>query len=564
MPRSTLDRSRVDALLPGALSDERLDDLLFLSKAELEARDPTSLAISVTPDRLDLLSEGGLALHLQGAIDAATGLPSWAGPPHDAGSASFEVDPSVADLRPFLAGVRLHAPDDDGLDAGTLAEAIRFQEIVHATVGRDRRAASLGLYPLERLEGPFRYSLEPISDVRLVPLDGDREVGAAEFFAGHPMAARYGSYGRAGDRCLTLRDRAGLVLSLPPILNSRTGGEARVGDRALLLESTGTNERAVRDAVGLLLVPFVARGWSVRPMGVARPGGRSDDGHAFLRPRELDLPSAVLSGIAGASLPSVEVERRLARARLGARAHPGGWHVDVPPWRPDLQTPVDLVEDVVIAAAIRPEDGLATASSTRGGLRPATRFYRRFAAALQGLGLLAPRTSVLLSDAAVARCPGLAPIRLQNPVSAEFAYVRDRLLPSHLEVLLRNTRHGYPQRFGEVGPVLVRSPEAESGAATRYHASVVLASDTAGFADVAAIVDYLLRGVDALAVREPAELPATIAGRAARARVAGEAVAEMGELTPRLLTELGVPVPVAWAELDLDTLRTLSGGDGDP
>jgi phenylalanyl-tRNA synthetase beta chain len=564
MPRSVLDRARVAALLPHPLSDAQLDDLLFLSKAELEARDADTLTVSVTPDRLDLLSEGGLALHLQGALGATRGLPSWAGAPHDGPAASFEVDDSVAPLRPFVAGVRLEAPSEAGLDAGTLAEAIRLQEIVHATVGRDRRAASLGLYPLTRLEGPIRYALEPLSAVRFVPLDGTEEVAATEFFAAHPMAARYGAWGRSGDRCLTLRDRAGTILSLPPILNSRTGGEARVGDRQLLLESTGRNERAVRDSIGLLIVPFAAQGWSVRPMGVARAGGRSDDGHGFLRPRELDLPSGTLKAISGSALPAPEVEQRLARSRLGGHPHAGGWRVDVPPWRPDLQTAVDLVEDVVIAAPIRAEDGLPSASFTLGGIRPATRFRRQMAAALLGLGLVAPRTPVLVSETAVRRLPGLRPVAIEHPVSVEYAYLRDRLLISHLEVLGRNTRHAYPQRFAEVGPVLVRRSEAESGAETRYHASLVLASDTAGFADAAGLVDYLLRSIDALAVREPAELPGTIPGRAARARVAGEVVAEIGEIHPKLLTELGVPVPVAWAELDLDTLRTLSGGESEP
>jgi phenylalanyl-tRNA synthetase beta subunit len=87
----------------------------------------------------------------------------------------------------------------------------------------------------------------------------------------------------------------------------------------------------------------------------------------------------------------------------------------------------------------------------------------------------------------------------------------------------------------------------------------MIASDTAGFADAAALVDYLLRSVDVLAVREPAEIPGTVPGRVARARLAGETVAEMGEIHPALLADLGVPVPVAWAEVDLTALFPLLG-----
>ncbi len=228
-----------------------------------------------------------------------------------------------------------------------------------------------------------------------------------------------------------------------------------------------------------------------------------------------------------------------------------------PPWRPDLLGPVDLAEEVVLSRGLRSEDGIVPPSPTRGHRRAETDFRRRIAALLLGLGFTQPHTPLLVSEVCVGRLAGGAPIRLRNPVSAEFAFVRDRLLLSHLDVLAHNTRRSYPQRFAEVAPVVLRSPEAEAGAETRYRAGFIVASERAGFADVAALVEYLLGSLDVGAVREPAELPGTIPGRAARARVAGESVAEMGEIHPRILAEIGVPVPSAWAELDLSALWPL-------
>ena len=557
MPRSQLSRERILELLPVPVTDRAFDDLLFASKAEVEGREDDTLTMSVTPDRMDLLSEGGLALHLAGTLEVEHGLPKSRDGHPSAPAASIRVDASVDPIRPWIAGALVRSPDDRGIDAGTLAEAIRFQELLHATVGRDRRAASLGIYPWERLTSPIRYSLEPVSDVRFVPLDGPDEVGASRFFAEHPLAARYGALGRAGDRCLVLRDRQGTVLSLPPILNGRAGGEARVGDRELLIESTGTRERSVREAIGLLLVVFAARHWSVHPVAVEAAGRPPDDGRSLIAPRSVDLPSSVVRDIAGEVLSSAEVERRLSRTRLSPRPIDGGWRVEVPPWRPDLMTAVDLAEDVVLAAAIVPERGIVPPSSVRGRRLDEIRFRRRVSSDLIGLGFAAPHTPLLVSLPSVTRVGCPEPIRVRNPVSNEFAFVRDRLLLSHLDVLVHNTRHAYPQRFAEVGPVVVRDPAAEAGAATRYHAGLVVAEPSAGFAEAAALVDYLLRRLDVGAVREPIELPSTIPGRAARARVAGEAVAEMGELHPRILAELGVPVPVAWAELDLSALWPL-------
>ncbi len=559
MPQAVLRRDRIDALLPRPLTDRELDDLLFNSKAELEARDPATLTVAVTPDRLDLLSEGGLALDLQGALGVARGLPKFDVVPSTEAGLRFEVDPSVDAIRPILRGMMLTAPDDRGLDAGMLEEAIRVQELIHASVGRDRRAASLGIYPLDRLAPPFGYALEPIADVRFVPLGATEEIAGTDFFAGHPMAAKYGSLGRVGDRCLVLRDDADVVLSLPPVLNGRVGGEARVGDRRLLLESTGIRERPVREALGLLSVVFASRGWRASAIPVVSDGPHAGDGESVVRSRTVDLPTTTLTQLAGVAYGAAEVERRLARVRLAGRPHSGGWRVEVPPWRTDLLAAVDLAEDVILAEPLRAEDGRVPASATRGRRRTESRLRRRFANALLGLGHAQPYTSLLVSDDAVARVHGAHPIRMTYPVSAEFSTVRDRLLLSHLEVLRHNTRHAYPQAIGEVGPVVVADPSAETGAATRYHAGAVRAGEGAGFADAAALVDALLRTVDIVAVREPVELPGTIPGRAARARVAGEVVAEMGEIHPDALVAIGVPVPVAWAELDLTALTPLLG-----
>ncbi|MGA8603679.1 MAG: hypothetical protein WB788_01245 [Thermoplasmata archaeon] len=557
MPRAVLDRSRLLAVAGRSLDDATLDDLLFASKAEVEGHEGGSLTISVTPDRLDLLSEGGLGLYLQGVLESSRGIPNYRAGSADDVPSGFEVDPSVESLRPAIAGAVVRAPAGQSLDAGLLAEAVRFQELLHATIGRNRRAASLGIYPAERLQFPVRYSLEPMDAVRFVPLDAFEEVGAVDFFRDHPMAQTYGPLGRQGDSCLTLRDARRAVLSLPPVLNGRAAGEARVGDRELLIESTGTRQRSVVEAVGLLLVVFVAQGWSVASVPVTGREGIASDGNSLVRAHSLDLPSSLVRSLGGAGLSAAVVERRLAQSRLTGHPHSGGWKVDAPPWRPDLLTGVDVAEDVLLADGVRSEDGLLPPSRTRGRLRPETVFRRRFASALLGLALAAPHTTLLVSESTVARVGGKAPLHLHNPVSAEFAYLRDRLFLSHLDVLTRNTRHGYPQRFGEVAPVVVVAPGSETGGETRYHAGVMIASDAAGFAEVASLVEYLLRTVDVVGVREPAEVPGTIPGRAARTRVAGETVAELGEVAPALLAEIGVPVPVAWAEVDLTALWPL-------
>ena len=556
MPQSTLSLSRVQAMLPEPLPTERWEELLFASKAELVGIDGDELQISATPDRLDLLSEGGLGLYLEGITGSRTGLPHIrraAGP-----GPTIEVAATVHPLRPEIAGVLVYPPKGSGIDEGTLAEAIRFQEVIHASVGRDRRKASLGLYALDRIRFPLWYALEPMESVRFTPLDRNRAISASEFFEEHPMATRYGAFGRAGNACLVLRDASDAVASLPPILNGRESGEVRPGDRGLLLESTGTSARAVRESLQLLLLVFVARGWSVEPVRIEPSSATPETEAPVFSPRKIELRTSDLLGIAGERIAGPEV-RRLARScRMDVRASAGGWTITAAPWRIDLLGSVDVTEDLVIARGLSTSGTLLPLSSTLGRRRPESVFRRRFSPILLGAGLMSLYTPVVVSDGAVERSERSPDtIRLANPPSQEFAALRSSLAISLLESLRHNVRHSYPQRISETGPVVVQSTKGESGTETRYHIGFALAGEGLGFADAAALIDYLLRTVDVTGVREPAEIPATIPGRAARVRLAGEGIAEVGEFHPRVLEAAGIPVPVAWGELDLSALWPL-------
>ncbi|HLY76917.1 MAG TPA: hypothetical protein VKT21_03435, partial [Thermoplasmata archaeon] len=339
MPQSVLSANRVLELLPQPLGRHELEERLFHSKAELADWTEDALTIEVTPDRLDMLSEGGLALFLQGVLGLRKGPAPRAEPSAALDRPSVLVEAGVAPLRPYLVGALLTAPPGVALDAGLFAEAIRFQELLHATLGLDRRAASLGLYAWDRLKPPIRYTVEPIDGVRFHPLDGPAEVEGTHFFSSHPMAARYGHLGRSNGECLTLRDGEDQILSLPPILNGRTAGEVRIGDRAILLESTGTRAVRVEESVGLMLLPFVARGWAVQPLRVEYPD-HTDSGIGAISPRRLPFSASTLRDLTGLSLPDGQVEDYLAQARLGGTRAPDGWWVEIPPWRPDLQTSV--------------------------------------------------------------------------------------------------------------------------------------------------------------------------------------------------------------------------------
>jgi phenylalanyl-tRNA synthetase beta chain len=555
MPQATLSAARLLEGLDPSPPPEELRSALDLSKVEVERWTGDVLTVSCTPDRLDLLCETGLRAYLDGATGRSLGLPTLRD--HSLPPGEFlEATARVAPLRAEVAALLLHAPPGVALDEGLLAEAVRFQELLHATLGRERRLASLGMYPGGSLRFPLRYDREPMSGTEFVPLGETQAVPVARFFAEHPMAAKYGAVGREGEDCLTLRDGSGAILSLPPVLNGAAVGEIRAGDRRILLESTGTSRPRVSESLVLLAMPFLLRGWSAGPVRVkAHDGVRAGD--ELLAPRHLELSAELLTRSGGLQIDPLEVEQLLGRARYAHRRAGEDWLVAAPPWRNDLMAPVDVVEDLLLLRGFRSEEGRFPPSATAGHRRPRIRWRQRTSTLLLGLGFVPVVNPVLGSEELVAALGRSGALELENPVSRELSRARDTLSLSLLASLQRNRRSGYPQRLSELGPVLLRDPEAESGARTEQHLGFVIAGERAGLSDAAAVLDYLLRRSDVTGVREPAQLPGSIAGRAARLRLAGVALAEMGEIHPEVLETLGIPVPVAWGELDLDALYPL-------
>ncbi len=559
MARASLSTARLFAILGKELSEPELREVLFRTKVEIESIQDGQVEVEGNADRLDLLDEGGLALELQGSLGSASGLPG--GPPGAAlPGVEARVNASVSPLRPELEMAVVVAPEGStGLDAGIIEELVRYQELLHATLGRVRKAASIGLYPLERLEPPFHYAMETLGQVRFTPLGGSAEVGADTFYSEHAMAREFGALGRKDDLALTLRDNARTVLSLPPVLNAAGAGEVRPGDRRVLIESTGTRAARTREMVGYMLLPFAARGWSVHPVPVHRPD-TSVDGVEVVSPRRLPVQATLINRLLGSRLTSGEIEHALLSARLGGERASGSLHALVPPWRADLLAPVDLAEEVAIARGFASFAPILPPAMSMGRRRPDRRFEVQLGDVLLGLGYQELNTQVLVSPASAERFsePGEA-LHLINPITTELSYARPVLRTSLLDALERNTRSSYPQRFFEIGSVIVRDADADTGTRTEVHLALVDAGELAGFALAAGVSERLFEVLGFSAPREPAEARGCVPGRVAKLRIAGELIGLVGEVHPSVLSELKVQVPVSWVELDLSRLERLRG-----
>jgi len=141
---------------------------------------------------------------------------------------------------------------------------------------------------------------------------------------------------------------------------------------------------------------------------------------------------------------------------LGFRIESNMAHV--PSWRPDVQGPADLVEEVARIASLTKLQGVPMARVATGVTRPIlTPMQRREGTARRTTAALGYNECVAYSfiDQASAALfgGGSDNTRLENPISSEMSHMRPNLLPGLLQAAARNQARGFmDMALFEVGP----------------------------------------------------------------------------------------------------------------
>ncbi len=163
-------------------------------------------------------------------------------------------------------------------------------------------------------------------------------------------------------------------------------------------------------------------------------------------------------------------------------------------------------------------------------------------------------------------------LRLENPLSAERAHLRRRLLAEGLNTVRRNLRFGKRAAVFEVGTVfLPRKREVLPDEPRRLCALLTGPREDSSwlegenppvfdFYDIKGVAETLLEGLEIGDVTwegggGPADTAAYHPGRSALVRSGGEEIGLIGELHPRVADAFALPrQPVCVMEMDLDAL----------
>jgi len=503
------------------------------------------LKLEIMHNRPDLLSAEGVARALKGFLGIEVGLPSY----RLRGSGiTVDVDASTKAVRPYIVGgvvenVKL-------TDAGVV-QLMQIQDKLHETLGRNRRKVAIGIHDLDKVRPPFRYTTVTPKGIKFVPLDMDRELTPAQILREHPKGIDYAHLLHDFSRYPLIIDSQKEVLSMPPIIN---GQLTRVTEntKRLFIDSTGTDELALNQALTILTAGFAERGFKLGSITIKYPKRRVRMPELKVARRKLNMRTA--NEIIGLNLKPGEIASIMKRMRFGVAGTKGDiMALLIPPYRTDIMHEVDLIEDLAIGYGydkLKPTLPNVVTVGERQTIEALSDKVRRV---LIGLSFMETMTFTLTNphtNFGLMRTSGEA-ATIANPISEEYTILRTWLLPSLMAVLRANRRHPLPQRVFEVGDVVLLDEGAETGAKSVRRVATAVIGDEGNLTYIKAVAEALLRELGIAWEVKPIDHPSFLEGRAAEFVVAGRRLGIVGELRPEVILGFELEHPVATFELDL-------------
>ncbi len=545
-------------------TDEQLEEILPVAKAELDGRDEDEGILKIElndTNRPDLWSTAGLVRQLKSYSGSGVPLYDFFSNSEE----SFEceervvtVDPQLEHIRPYIAAFVISGT---AIREAVLKDIIQTQEKLCWNFGRKRSSIAMGVYRNDLITYPVQYRAADPDKTKFVPLQMDTELSLREINEQHPKGRDFGHIVADFPLFPFLDDSAGQVLSYPPVINSASIGAVQEGDSELFIELTGTVHTDVLLAASIVACDLADAGYSIAPVKVVYPYD-TEFGREVVSPYYFQQPAAAkleyINRLLGLELTADEAVAALRRMGIFAVCDEGTIYVTVPEYRNDFLHPVDIVEDVMIGYGMDSFAPVMPASFTFGRLTREEEFARKVKDIMIGLGFQEMMYNYLGSRKDYIErmnVSGDEYIQIDNPMTENYEFVRASVIPSLLQSESVSANAVYPHKIFEVGKVAFLDAEDNSGTVTRNSLGFFSADSGIGFNEIkntlSAVLFYLSKEYDLAELADPRFIP----GRSAAIQCSGVVVGVFGEIHPAVLENWGIQMPAVACEIDLDLLQ---------
>ncbi|MFT4312137.1 MAG: phenylalanine--tRNA ligase subunit beta [Candidatus Woesearchaeota archaeon] len=528
------------------LSEKQLQDILTQIGFDIDHLDGDELKIDITPERLDALST-------QGIIRILRSFEKKKNPVYVSNPSLYElhIDSSVKAVRPqtvCAVVTNLNFTDQ------TIKDIIWVQEKLHATIGKERKRAAIGVYPLEKISWPITFCAKKPNDIAFEPLEGTKQMSGLQILQEHPAGKKYAHLLEGAKVFPLFTDADGQILSMPPIINSHTVGKVDQTTTGIFIEVSGFDIPVLEHILVLLSCLFIDMGGKVHQVTVI--DGKQKRATPKLEEQSYAVSVQKINAHLGTSLTAKQAANLLEK--MGHRVVIDGemLQIHVLPYRYDIWHAVDLIDDVLRALGANSIELQYSHSYTKGSMTKQNHFIEQITRHLIGFGLQEVKTlGVTDKDDQFTKMnlPVVASefIALGSTAERNINMLRTWLLPELLKTLHYNRSVVYPQMIFEVGDVIIPA-KTDVCSKNQLHVAIALCADTAPYTQIRQLIDSIFATFGYDVQIDSFEHKSFIKGRCARVMYKGKQLAFFGEIHPDVLENWGLSMPVCACEIICD------------
>lgn len=446
------------------------------------------------------------------------------------------TDSEAQHVRPFIYIFTAMGPSiGENLDL-----LIEYQERIHDSVGKNRVLASIGIHDLDRIEPPFRYRTVS-GDFKMTAYDGFRGT-VNDLILKHPKGMEYGGLVK-GEKFPAIFDSEDRLLSLPPIVN---GSDSKLSEETknFLVDLTGTEFTASASAFYLLLNFFRAMGYAVEIPKVTEMNLSALIDYGS---RKVNVSYATMKSYIG-DFNHDSINQVLRRMGYSITMKRNGVIAQVPAQRNDVMGEVDVIEDIAKGIGYSSIAVNQLTIPARGKGSEIMNASRTMKFVCTSLGYQEIMSFFITSPKLFSGERDRSGYHVVNPKSIDSSVIRSSLYPSLLWNFSNNRSRATPQKIFEIGPVVEMGIQ-------RQHLCLGEFGSKANFNEARSVLDSLIYRITA---ERPTVQESTnkdfISGRSGDVYIGKKRVGVMGELSPEVLTEFALTLPVTAIEIDIGAI----------
>ena len=528
--------------------DELIDTLPMMS-SDIEDFDDEEIKVEFFPNRPDNLSVEGVARSFKGFIGQEIGFPDYK---VEESGEYVTVDSDVASIRPYIGFAKIDNVDFTG---DKLKYVMDFQENLHWVIGRDRKKVAIGIHNADVVEGPFKYIATPKDANAFVPLEKDTEMTPEEILTEHDKGKAYAHLIEDFDKYPLILDKDDNVLSMPPIINGELT-KLKEDTKNIIVDVTGTDERAVNQALNIICSSFAEVGGQIKSMEVKYEDKtiKTPD----LTPQEMSVHVDTANElIGGTNLNAEEIKELLLKARFDAEIiDDNEVKAIIPAYRVDILHEVDIVENIAVQYHINDVVAELPDMNTVAYENDWFKAESTIREVMVTLGFQEIMSLMLTNEEAHYEKMNQEEkphVQVARPITIDKAMIRTSLMNSLMEFLEDNTHEDLPQKIFEIGDVLYLDETKENKTASSKKLAALVCHSTANFTEIKSIVTSVLANLGYSMEITDSENETFIKGRAAD--VTGEAQKGtikgfFGEVSPEVITNFTLEYPVIGFEIE--------------